>query len=162
MLKGILYAKNGKFDEAKTEYYKILEIKTSQEIVESAQSLIEVIDYANKERIKKDALIYFFKAIECENKEDYSGAISEYEKSIKIDPGIFYSYHNLSGIYSEKNMLDEAVLECKKSIEINPNYALSHHRLGALYIDKKVGMKPYWKSRKPLKLIRMISMHIII
>lgn len=52
-------------------------------------------------------------------------------------------------IYSNKEMIDEAIAEINKSITINPNYADAHYLLGAAYISNEMfdeGIDEYKKA----------------
>lgn len=143
------YAINGKFAKAMAEFYQY----NTSEWSEATKDLIEVINYALKYNIKKEALICFFNALNRENNGDFDGAIIEYKKAIEIAPNFFYAHYNLSSIYcDEKDMPDEAIIECKKAIEINPNYAWSHARLGGLYLGKEKLKEAIFELKKVIEI----------
>ena len=58
--------------------------------------------------------------------KDYNGAISDYTKSIELDPNYAYAYNN-RGI-SKRNLKDDygAISDFTKSIELDPNYASTY------------------------------------
>ena len=54
---------------------------------------------------------------------DYSEAISDLNKAIKLQPSFAYAYYNRANLYALSGMLPEAADDYTKAIELNPHFA---------------------------------------
>jgi tetratricopeptide (TPR) repeat protein len=70
------------------------------------------------------------------NKGMLDEAISEYKKTLTIDPNHTEAHYNLGLAYDNKGMIDEAISEYKKALIINPHLAKAHNNLGLAYVIK--------------------------
>ena len=68
---------------------------------------------------------------------DYSEAISDLNKAIKLHPGFAYAYYNRANLYALSGMLPEAADDYTKAIELNPHFAEAYYNRGLLQIYMK-------------------------
>lgn len=68
---------------------------------------------------------------------DYSEAISDLNKAIKLHPGFAYAYYNRANLYALSGMLPEAADDYTKAIELNPSFAEAYYNRGLLQIYMK-------------------------
>jgi tetratricopeptide (TPR) repeat protein len=73
--------------------------------------------YLNQFRLKYDV-------------KDYSGALTDINKSIELNPESFSSYYNRANLNLKLNNLQGCIDDCSKSIEIIPNFALAFYMRG--------------------------------
>jgi tetratricopeptide (TPR) repeat protein len=110
---GLAYYKEGKLDEAATEYKKALAINPNHAMAHTNLGLI----YVEKKR--------------------FDEAISELKKALVINPTLVKAYNNLGHVYYEEGKLDEAAAEYKKALALDPNYTRAHYNLGLIYSTRK-------------------------
>ena len=131
---GVEFAIQGKFKKAKEEFEKAL--KVDQFYAPAEQSLIVFQDVI-EQKIKREAAIYFFKAISYVNKGLYDQAISGFTKAIEINPGYAMPYYNRGTAYVNKGQYDKAISDLTKVIEINPSYVENAYlNRGVAYVNK--------------------------
>ena len=68
---------------------------------------------------------------------DYSQAISDLNKAIKLHAGFAYAYYNRANLYALSGMLPEAADDYTKAIELNPYFAEAYYNRGLLQIYMK-------------------------
>lgn len=68
---------------------------------------------------------------------DYSQAISDLNKAIKLHSGFAYAYYNRANLYALSGMLPEAADDYTKAIELNPHFAEAYYNRGLLQIYMK-------------------------
>jgi tetratricopeptide (TPR) repeat protein len=68
---------------------------------------------------------------------DYSEAISDLNKAIKLQPSFAYAYYNRANLYALSGMLPEAADDYTKAIELNPHFAEAYYNRGLLQIYMK-------------------------
>ena len=68
---------------------------------------------------------------------DYSEAISDLNKAIKLHPGFAYAYYNRANLYALSGMLPEAADDYTKAIELNPHFAEAYYNRGLIQIYMK-------------------------
>lgn len=61
---------------------------------------------------------------------DLSGALCDYNKAIKIDPGLAAAYYGRGNALKASGSIDEAIADYNKSIELNPNYSDAYNSRG--------------------------------
>lgn len=112
---GIALAKNGKIEEAVSEYRKALSI------------------YPNEFNIQ------FNLGTALHNLGKIDEAISELQKAITINPNFFDGYYNLGNIFFKLGKYEEAVSNYRKALSINSQHLDSYCNLGnALLNQQKV------------------------
>lgn len=60
-------------------------------------------------------------------------AITEFKKSIELNPSDPSAYSNLGRVYFETGLMRDAYEYQRKALEINPNYAMAYYWLGQIY-----------------------------
>lgn len=63
-------------------------------------------------------------------------AITEFQKTIDVDPTFIEAYNNLAGIYMEQDNMEEAISAYQKAISLNPSYAKALYNLGLAYLKQ--------------------------
>ena len=132
-VKGIEYATQGKFKEAKEEFEKALKI--DQFYVPAKESL-KVIKDVIEQKVKREAAIYFFKGISFEKKGQYDQAIKDYTKAIEVNPRFAGAYSNRGRAYDKEGQFDQAIKDFTKAIEVNPRFAGAYYNRGLAYKHK--------------------------
>lgn len=61
---------------------------------------------------------------------ELSGAVSEYNKAIKIDSNLAAAYYGRGNALKADGSIDEAISDYNKSIELNPNYSEAYYSRG--------------------------------
>ena len=74
-----------------------------------------------------EAKAYYISGWSKHKKGDYSGAISDYTKAIKLNPNHPYAYNNRGYAKNELKDYSGAISDYTKAIEINPKYAYAYY-----------------------------------
>ena len=153
------YFKEGKFDEAITEYKKALEIKPRDDILNKLGQAHQQKRLAGKSE-EQPAKIDTFKSKKTldempglEREQDLSieelydrgisyydkgmidKAIEEFKEVLELDPDDIETHYHLGNAYADKEMFDEAISIYKKVIEKNPEFIDAYLSLSTLYLD---------------------------
>jgi len=131
--KGVEYASQGLFKEAKEEFEKTLKVDP---LFDPAKNLLRFIEDLTAKRIEEKAAIHFFKGIACHNKRQSDRAIFHYTKAIEIDPRFADAYINRGLAYDSKGQFDQAISDYNKAIELNPRDADAYYHRGNTYRRK--------------------------
>ncbi|HTB85025.1 MAG TPA: tetratricopeptide repeat protein [Candidatus Sulfotelmatobacter sp.] len=67
---------------------------------------------------------------------DTDNAISEFKKTIQLDPQYETAYNNLGIAYLQTDNLDEASKQFQTALLIRPNYAQAHYNLGSALLKR--------------------------
>jgi tetratricopeptide (TPR) repeat protein len=67
---------------------------------------------------------------------DITGAISQYETAIRIDPDHSISYNTLGSALLKQGKTDEAVKNFRRALAINPNFVDAYNNLGSALLDQ--------------------------
>ena len=110
--KGIDLTRLEKFDEAITEFNKVIAINP------------------------KSANAYYSLGFAYDKKSDLNNAISNFSKAIEIEPVLTDAYYNRGFDYYKKSAFDNAITDYNKVIEINSAYADAYYGLGLVYSKK--------------------------
>jgi len=81
--KGVEYAAQGNFNDAKKEFEKVLKVDPSYE---SAKRFLIVIKDVNEKKIQSKTVIIYFKGRNFTDKKQFTEAIAEYNKAISNKP----------------------------------------------------------------------------
>ncbi len=132
--KGVRYAIQGKFKEAKEEFERALKI--DQFFIPAKESL-KIIEAVIDQKIKSKTAIHFFKGETYYNKGQWGEAISEYNKAIEINPRFAEAYNNRGISFAQgKGQYDQAISDFDKAIEINSKFAEAYNNRGISYFNK--------------------------
>ena len=83
-------------------------------------------------------------------RQDFSGAIEEFEKALEIDPAFADAHQSMAHCHEKLGDLD-AALECAmRAVEHNPDDPLAHTSLSIFYQRK--GMIPEAEREKALAI----------
>lgn len=150
--KGVEYATQGKFKEAKEEFEKATKIAPSDRPPkESLKVIKDVINH----KIKRETAIHMLKGTSFANKGMTDKVIEEFNKAIKTDPNYSAIYFNRGIVYAVKGQYDDAISDFSKAIELNPDYVEAYVNRGFVYMvnlkNKKKGCSD-WKRACELGL----------
>jgi len=110
---GLVYQKQGKYDEALALYQRILKIQPND--VDTYEQIGEL--YAEK--------------------GDKERAIAEWSKITETTPGEYYRHQTLAYILKSHGFYDQAAAEYRKAIELQPQNSYLYTQLAEVYIVKK-------------------------
>jgi len=131
--KGVEYASQGKFKEAKEEFEKTLKIDLSYG---SARRYLKVIEDANEGKIQTDTAICFFEGVNHSLKEQFAEAIAKFDRVIEAELRYAIFYISRGNAYYDKGQYDKAISDYTKAIEINPKDAVAYNNRGIAYSQK--------------------------
>ncbi len=153
------YFKEGKFDEAITEYKKALEIKPRDDILNklgqahqqkrlagkpeeqpakidtftSKKTLDEMPRLETEQELSIEEL--YDRGISYYDKGMIDKAIEEFKEVLELDPDDIETHYHLGNAYADKEIFDEAISIYKKVIEKNPEFIDAYLSLSTLYLD---------------------------
>lgn len=143
---GIEYGSQGKFQEAGEEFQKSMEIDNSREQI---KTYLQLTKGALSQKIKKEALVHFFKGLMFQVSEALDKSVKEYKESVAISPDFAIGYQYLAGVYAIKGEWGETIPYYKKALSIDPNLANVHADLAVAYYAKEqfdLAIKHYDKA----------------
>ncbi len=122
---GDIYNYLQKFDEARKQYNKYLELQKTYE----AGAEVDNIILHNLEARHK---AWFGIGLIEEKLGDNEKAIFAYEKVLKHKEPYLDTYHRLGGLYLSNNMLEEAKGIFTKELEVDENSSVAYYGLGCI------------------------------
>ncbi len=60
-------------------------------------------------------------------------SLKHFQKTLQLDSGYFYAWHNLGNAYTDLQRYPEAIRSLQSALKINPNHVVVHFKLGDLY-----------------------------
>jgi len=96
-------------------------------------------DFSPKERDKLRevyASYFFFWGFFHNYNGHYDQAISDFNKSIEINPSYAGAYNNRGLAYCNKGQYDQAISDYNKALEINPAYADAYYNRANAYYSR--------------------------
>ena len=84
-----------------------------------------------------DAKKYFDSALTKHNRGDYTGAISDLDKAIELDPNYAPAYYNRGVAKAELKQYSEAIADYDKAIELDPRSASAYYNRGVTKYNLK-------------------------
>ena len=87
--------------------------------------------------VPKDAASKFEKGMEKASKEDYKGAVSDFDSAIAAYPQFAAAYYEKGAALLKANDLDNAMAAFVKAIEIKPDYVEAKYGYGLVMFQKK-------------------------
>jgi tetratricopeptide (TPR) repeat protein len=132
--KGVDFASQGKFKEAKQEFEKALEADPS---FGPAKRALQIIKDAASQKIESQTAVNYFKGITYSLKGQHGQAIPYYNKAIEINPRFANAYFSRGVAYAQdRGQFDQAISDYDKAIELNPRFAKAILSRGAAYYFK--------------------------
>jgi tetratricopeptide (TPR) repeat protein len=141
--KGLEYASQGKFEEAKQEFESALKIDTFKIYIE--YNIIIIHDVGNQ-FIKKEVAIHLFRAIVFNEKAEYDLALEEVNKAIQINPEYAMLYNRRGVIYYDKHEYEKAIVDYNKAIDLNQELTINYYNRALAYDEsgqKLTALKEY-------------------
>ena len=92
------------------------------------------------ENKRQQAEDHYYAALDLVSEGEKERALTEYEKSLSVDPDFAEAMHGMARCLQDLNRLDEAISVAKKLAELDPDDILAHTSLSVLY--QKKGMIP--------------------
>lgn len=78
------------------------------------------------------------KSNDAGQKKEYAGiAISEFQKSIEINPDFLISYYEMGTVYKSIGDFDNAAKLFKKSLQMKPDFAVAQYDFGSILFQRK-------------------------
>lgn len=158
---GDKYFKEGKLDDAETQYKNALEINPRNDIMNKLGQVYQQKRILGKSADKGKKIATQSHTDRKEEKGNVRNTSMQKEKPEGPAPIVKKTSpnrHTIKGIdYYNKGMLDEASEEFKKALELAPNDAEVHYNLGDVYADQEI----YDKARAAYKKVIEINPEFI-
>jgi len=133
LTKGVDYAAQGKFEEAKEEFEKALK---AGPFLAAARDSLNAIEDLTEGKIERKSVIHLFKGAAYVLKEQWDEGIAQYNKALKINPRFAIAYRARGFAHCGKGQYDRAISDFTKAIEINPKYSDAYFYRGFAYCEK--------------------------
>ena len=132
--KGVDYAAQGKFKEAKEEFARALKVDPS---FGPAKRASKVMKDVSDQKIESQTAVHYFKGISYAINGQYDQAISHYNQAIEINPTFANAYISRGVAYAQsRGQYDQAISDFSKAIEISPQFAKAYKDRGFAYYKK--------------------------
>ena len=128
--KGVEYASQGKFEEAKKEFNKALGIYKFDDASNKSLAVLKDVD---KGIISEDYAVGLFKGESYNFNGTFQQTIAELQKAIQINPNHVYAYASLGAIHFSLGEYSQAISHYQKSIQINSDSGDWYYALGFVY-----------------------------
>ena len=122
--RGLVYRRMGKYENAITDFDKVIESGNPNAKVAGKGT------YLSKEQF---ADVYFQRGTARLNKADYDLAITDFGKSLEINPNVAAAFNNRGAAFLEKWQFEQATSDLERAIKLNPKYALAYMNRGILH-----------------------------
>ncbi len=99
-----------------------------------------------------DAQTHFVNGNQYLNNHQYSEAIIEYKKALKLNPYYKEAYLNLGIAYQSKQLFQEAIASYKNAIKLNKEYVDAYINLGLCYEKQNLLSKAETNLKKAIEL----------
>lgn len=132
--KGIEYASQGRFEEARKQFNKVLEMCSIYSGFKDGIKLhLRILDDISKGKMNKEYASYLFKGEGYICDKDFQQGITYLQKAIQIEPNDFNVYNYLGTAYYYSGQYQEALVYFKKTVQIEPNYIHAYCQIGSIY-----------------------------
>ena len=153
--RGLEYAAEGKFTEARDEFEKALKIDA---FYEPARRSLKIIEDVIDQKIKAETAFHLFRGAVYHNRGQLIKAIAEYNKAIEINPKYAPVFNNRGFAHIGKGEYDQAISDFNKAIEINPKFAMAYNNRGYAYGVKGEYDQAISDSNKAIELNPKLAM----
>ena len=147
--KGVEYASQGKFDEAKKQFNEALKIYKFEPTINEILDMLKDVEGG---AISKNYAIRLFKAENYINNGNTQQSIAELQKAIQVNPQCAYTYSKLSAIYSYLGDYQQVVFFIQKASQIDPNNVEYLYVLGMSYNLLKQPQKAIAEFEKAIQM----------
>ena len=131
--KGVEYAVQEEFRQAKEEFEKALKIESFNE---KAKEALRVIKGVDEKKLKHKVALCFFKGIAYTEDRHWIEAIAEFNRAIELNLRFSEAYNNRGIVYGIKGEYDKAIFDFERAIEIGPQHARPYNSRGVTYNKK--------------------------
>lgn len=131
--KGVEYAIQGKFEEAKKKFGKALKIDVENT---TAIARLKTIKNVIEHKAEKEAAIHLFKGVAFVDRVKHDQAVKEFTRAIEISPRFVEAYLCRGLSYDVREQYDQAIKDYTKSIEIDPRDVTTYLNRGLVYDEK--------------------------
>lgn len=132
--RGLEYAAEGKFTEAKEEFEEALKIDA---FYEPARRSLKIIEDVIGQKITVETAFYLFRGAVYHNRGQLIKAIAEYNKAIEINPKYAPVFNNRGFAHIGKGDYDQAIFDCNKALDVNPREAMAYNIRAVAYFFKR-------------------------
>lgn len=139
--RGNLMQAQGDWNNAKTDFTIVVELKPKADYVLLAQAFLHLGLLAEREGNKTGARLnyaqaYFNSGLAKQKMKDWDGALADYTKTIDLDPG-FFNYYNCRGsVREEKGDWNGAIADFNRAIELKPDFSFAYYNRGHAKFQK--------------------------
>ncbi|MDJ0625060.1 MAG: tetratricopeptide repeat protein [Candidatus Caenarcaniphilales bacterium] len=123
-------------------------------LIEKADSRVDLIQRALKGQITKSSVNDYFKANDESLKGNLEQAANLYQRSIRISPNFAEAYLELANINAMQKNYDSAFANYKQAEKINPSLLAIYNNRAAVWIQYK---KDYKSAKKDLKKAKSVA-----
>ena len=130
------------FTNPDSEEYKKFYYEIETQVMDSCQSIRNVVGVNNKENkksysTKSAAITEYNKGNNFLRENNYAEALPFYEKAVKIDPEFVFAWDNIGVCNRNLGNYDAAIKAYKKSIKLDPKAPTAYQNIGLAYAGKK-------------------------
>lgn len=124
---GVVYFKQGRYDEAIGEFLKALKLRFDNELAHYNLGL----EYLRQDR--------------------YGEAIYELKTALRFKPDYADAYNNLGIIYFRQGLFDQAIKEYLTAIRLKPDDAMVHYNVGVVFFKQSRYDKAIYELKTALR-----------
>jgi len=128
--KGVEHASQGKFEEAKKEFNKALDIYQFDKV---ATEHLAILKDMEEGIIDETYAIHIFKGERHTLNNKHQQAVAEFQKAIQINPNYAIAYSSLGLVYFYIGQNQQAITELQKAIDIKPTKITWRNDIGIVY-----------------------------
>ncbi|KYK34353.1 MAG: hypothetical protein AYK19_12255 [Theionarchaea archaeon DG-70-1] len=162
LVRGNLYSKSKKLDEAIEDFNKALELNPEYLAAYNNRGLVycelrqfdKAIRDCNK-ALELDPFLagaYNNRGLVYYELRQFDKAIRDYDKALELDPKLTRTYYNRGNVYYKLRQFDKAIRDCNKAIELDPDYIEAYNNRGTYYYELKKFDKAMDDFDKAIKL----------
>jgi tetratricopeptide (TPR) repeat protein len=133
LARGVDYAAQGQFSEAKEEFEEALKVDPFNL---SAKESLKVVEDVIDRKIESKAVICLFRGGTYGLKGQWDEAIAEYNEAIEVNPNFAMAYRTKGTAYLKKGQYDQAISDFNKAIKIHQKYGIAYYQRGFAYYYK--------------------------
>lgn len=148
-ISGVELGQAGKFDEAKAEILRVLEINPLDIPAKRALDLLEDIEQGKTGTVTAQLL---FEGMTHFVNLDWEKAGEVYKKALDTAPDYYYACNNYASTLTQPVYTAKCIFYLEKAISLNPDYPHSHYNLGIAYARRGWDDKAIDAYKKAIEL----------